>query len=96
VKVQKLKFQFFFCYRMIRYECCEGYQQVAGQQGCAGGTVLYTMFVFHNEYLAPLSRALLEKLIVAKLPKNFYTIYGIQHFIIIFGTALPWIATQFS
>jgi hypothetical protein len=30
-----------FCFRMIRYECCEGYQQVAGQQGCAGGIALY-------------------------------------------------------
>jgi hypothetical protein len=76
---------------MIRYECCEGYQQVPGQQGCTGGTVLYD-FVFHNEYLAALTRVLLEKLIVAKLPKNFYTIDGMQLFIIIFGTAGPWIA----
>jgi hypothetical protein len=35
------------CFRVIRYECCEGYQQVAGQQGCAGGAVL-SLYIAHN------------------------------------------------
>ena len=31
----------FFFIRLIRYECCEGYNRVPGQEGCAGGKSRY-------------------------------------------------------
>jgi hypothetical protein len=37
----------FSCFSVIRYECCEGYQQVAGLQGCAGGAVL-SLYIAHH------------------------------------------------
>jgi hypothetical protein len=64
------------CFRVIRYECCEGYQQVAGQQGCAGGTVLS-----HSIEQTLSSNGLLEKHIIYQTVKKFLKIYGNRKFI---------------